>query len=340
MRYILPFTALATLAFGQTAPSITIITNAALPALDRPGYTHLVPRSMATIFGSNLSSSTMSTNPPWQKTLGGVEVHVLIDIYTPCGSANPPTALSCDITADLFYVSPTQINFVVPDISPALYGQSQLDVRVVLIRDGTRFDDFGCNQTAKNCFYGNGTFIIDAANGDFAIFEVGYDCVFSISLDHQSACGVSWDTGQFRRAALAISDLSGNLITSQNPIYQGRSISLWTTGLRGSSRSATTGLIQQANPSRVTFSYQSSGNTHTMTQTPQWAGESPQFVGLDQINLVFPTCGTTTKATAESMYDAYMSLPITIISGTSIVQTSMNLYMPLIVRVGDPECLN
>ena len=42
-----------------------------------------------------------------------------------------------------------------------------------------------------------------------------------------------------------------------------------------------------------------------MSVPPVWAGESPQFVGLDQINLNFPKC-IGTVATVEQRYDAFI----------------------------------
>ncbi len=248
---------------------------------------------MATIFGSNLAAATVSTAPPWQKTLGGVEVHLVIGAYTPCATTNPPTTLDCEISADLIYVSPTQINFVIPDISVASYGQSQLYVRVVLIRDGVRYDNFGCNNAS--CIAGTGLITVDPG-GDFALFEVGYDCLYSLSQTYPDACGLSPSHGQ-------------NLITSQNPIHQEELIILWVTGLGGLSRNNASGLLQQANPTKVVFGVSQYGVFDIPTwgsQTPIWAGESPQYVGLDQINIVFPACAGP-KATIEKRYDAYMS---------------------------------
>src|SRR5213593_2816545 len=61
MRYILSFLTLATLSFGQTPPSITSVTNAALPPVDQPPSSYpvvLTPRSVATVFGDHLADAT------------------------------------------------------------------------------------------------------------------------------------------------------------------------------------------------------------------------------------------------------------------------------------------
>src|ERR1039458_2623815 len=107
MRYILLSFALVAVVFGQTAPSITSVTNSAIPSLDYPPTSiHLAPRSMATIFGTNLADTTLSTTSPGSTLLGGTEVHLADDT---CFDS------SCDLIANLIYVSPTQINFLVPD---------------------------------------------------------------------------------------------------------------------------------------------------------------------------------------------------------------------------------
>ena len=41
--------------------------------------------------------------------------------------------------ADLLYVSPTLINFVVPDVDPRFL----LNTRIVIVKNGVRFDDRG-----------------------------------------------------------------------------------------------------------------------------------------------------------------------------------------------------
>src|ERR1035437_8922976 len=97
VRPLLSFLALAVLAFGQAAPSISNVTNAAIPALDNPPNSiHLPPRSMATIFGSNLADFTASSISPWPFSQGGTEVHLADDT---CFDS------SCDLIAVLIYVS-------------------------------------------------------------------------------------------------------------------------------------------------------------------------------------------------------------------------------------------
>jgi uncharacterized protein (TIGR03437 family) len=74
----------------------------------------LNPGSMSMIFGRDLAKFVASSQPPWMKSLGGVEVHFADDNCF---------ELSCELSADLIYVSPTQINFVAPKV-PVLIGDN------------------------------------------------------------------------------------------------------------------------------------------------------------------------------------------------------------------------
>ena len=168
MRDILSLVALAVLASGQAAPSITNVTNAAIPSLDYPSTSiSRAPRSMATIFGTNLADTTLSSTSPWSSTLGGTEVHLATDA---CFDS------SCDLIASLIYVSATQINFLVPDDgSTACKNCTPIAYRIVLVRDGQRIDN------RSYILGGPGRLVIDPAyDADYnVVFQVGYDCLFS-----------------------------------------------------------------------------------------------------------------------------------------------------------------
>lgn len=323
MRYILPLLALAVSGFGQAAPSITAITNAALPALDAHLPTRLKPRSLATIFGSNLANSTASSIPPWPKSLGGTELH-LVPLFTGCGTPNPPVGVSCELIADLTYVSSTQINFVTPDVLAAAYGQNELLLKVVIVRDGLRFDSLL-------------SFYITPV-GDFVLFQVGFDCEFSLSLAHPETCGYSVSPGNNRVPIGAVTDASGRLITSQNPIHQGESISMWATGIGVLTLNPASGLLQQNNPAKITFGIMQPGlfNLNWKSPMPSWAGESPQFVGLDQINILFPPC-TGLAATTEQRYNLFISFQAPS-ADKNLGIGFAELYMPFIISSGEPTC--
>src|SRR5207302_5309271 len=138
---------------------------------------------------------------------------------------------------------------------------------------------------------------LDQSNGDsllgrgFVIFQEGYDCLFSFSLTDPSACGLSWSQGQHRAAVGAITDLSGQLITPQNPVHQGQPMTLWTTGLSGLVRDEA-GLLETTNSFVVGFGVAQDGKDIPATVSSglgyagpvgqfqalsTWAGESPQL---------------------------------------------------------------
>lgn len=299
-------------------PAITRITNAALPGMDQtPGYLRLSPNSLATIFGNGLADFAVSAPSPWPSDLGGTEVHLLFGADSNCAAAQP-NGVPCEIAVDLLYVSPSQINFLVPSISPATYGSAEVPVWIVLIRDGVRFDIFRC--TLPNCIAGPGLFWVSSqSDTDFAVFNAGYDCLFSLA---SASCGLSGDgNGQGRVAILTATDLQGNLISSSNPVRIGQPITIWATGALPTA-ALSFGISQYG----VFTSFWQAGLL--------WEGQSPQFAGLDQINLTFPSCSSTTKATAESRYDASMGF----LSASSLTDSGPVLYLAFLVEPGDPDC--
>ena len=323
--------ALVAVALGQTAPSITNITNAAIPALDFPANSvALAPGSMAIIFGTNLADFVSSAPPPWQKGLGGVEVHLAEDSCYDSG---------CELVADLIYASPTQINFVVPAVP--LYPSPNAHVwntRVVLVKNGVRFDD------RTRMLGGPGRVYIDAVYGyaDYAVFGVGYDCLYSFSLSDPGACGLSWSEGQHRAILGAVTDaISGRLITTQNPVHQGQLLTFWMTGLTGDpwfkdNATFCYGVAQTGKDLPSGEGWCQSPNSPTMPG--MWAGKSPEYPGLDQANVTFPACTNSTKAAAEKRYDVFLTFS----GNTNVSQfstgTTVRVYLPFVVNQGESDC--
>ena len=309
------------LTVGKPVLTITDVTNAALPGLDTPPSTlHVASRSMATIFGTGLADTTASSLSPWALFLGGTEVHFASD--TCFGS-------SCDLLAKLIYVSPTQINFLVPTNNST----TPVSYRLIFVRDGQRVDD-------QNYMLGGpGRIVVDPTDVADAnvVFQIGYDCLFSASLSDGTACGLSWSSGHDRVLVGAVTDaITGQLITTQNPVYQGRLVTLWMTAVAGGmTLSANTGLMTANTFSPVTFGVAQNGQDLTTTFTspvPLWVGESPQFVGLDQDNVYFPTCANAPVATTEKRYDAFLTYT------NATTNNTARIYMPFDIRPGDPDC--
>ena len=320
--------------------SLSGVSNAALPALDAPGRrARLAPRSIATVYGIGLADIEAFTASPGTKSLGGTEVHLATD---DCFDS------SCDLVADLIYVSTAQINFLVPDITltaPAAY-------RLVFVRDGQRVDEQSCAAGGTGCLILDPSGTADRS----VVFQAGYDCLYSASQSDAAACGLSWIGGQDRAPLGAITDaLTGELISSSNPVYQGRLITLWMTGLAGGvSFDTHTGLFTASAPAPIAFgvAYQGSDlTTGFMSPMPLWAGESPQFPGLDQVNVAFPGCGaasptpnvtprnictnctgTSPTGAGEKRLDAFLAYT------NSDTGTTARIYLPFSVRAGDPAC--
>lgn len=336
-RRLVVFVLFAALASGQTAPYVSKVTNAAISALDPPASVALAPRSMATIFGVQLADSVLSAAPPWQSSLGGVEVHLVassFSTYDPQQGVTGRFPATDDFIAPLIYVSPTQINFVVPDVDPS----GIWSTRLVIVKNGVRFDNL------FNSISGTGLITIYPTDYKL-IYGIGYDCLFSFSLTDSGACGLSWTQGQHRAMVGAITDAtSGQLITAQNPIHQNQLITIWLTGLVGMNRDSKTGLLQKRTPPTFAFGVAQNGKDLPGTVSPGefgeygqfvtvpslWAGESPEYMGLDQANVNFPVCTSTTKATTEKRYDAFLTYTRT--------NTTVRVYLPFVVRVGDPDC--
>ena len=253
---------------------------------------------MATIYGTNLAGRTASATSPWSTMLSGTEVHLVSDA---CSS------LSCELIASLIYVSPSQINFLVPDDNETSYAVPT-GYRIVFVQNGQRID----NRFSQGFPGYPGYLYIDSFYiADYNIvFQVGYDCLFSFSLSDPGACGLSWSQGTNRAPLGAITDAStGQLISSGNPVHQGQILTLWTTGFQGGATLSNSGLLTANTFPTIGFGVAALGKdiaSGFMSPAPFWAGESPEFVGLDQVNVAFPTCVNTSVATSEELYDAFL----------------------------------
>jgi hypothetical protein len=125
---------------------------------------------------------------------------------------------------------------------------------------------------------------------------------------------------------------------------EGQVVILWATGLGSMSINQSTGLRQQNNPTPLTLGVSQSNpargantfNFNWRTQTPIWAGESPQYVGLDQVNVQFPICNGP-AATAEQRFNAALTFTAHDNSGYPANAIAM-LYMPFLISSGEPTC--
>jgi len=88
----------------------------------------------------------------------------------------------------------------------------------------------------------------------------------------------------------AITDaVSGVQITMQNPIQPGQIVAFRGTGLHNLKFNPKDSLLEQTPIELIGQSL-----SGTIILHPSWAGESPVFPGLDQVNVVFQSCTTST----------------------------------------------
>lgn len=238
--------ALATCAHAQlsgsgNAPNYTpaSIVNA---ATQTPGP--LAPNTIATVYGTNLSWDTYAITPAdlssgsLPQSLHGVDVFV------------------GGLTTSIYYVSPTQINFLIPyELTPG-------PVTIYVARDGVRGPDVTVqlDQASPGFF---------EWNGNLAIAE------------HADLSVCASDAG---------AQAAGCLVSSEFPASPGEIIVLYAAGLGHTSPNTQSGrLVQQAAQIASLGSLQIllDGNP-VPSQNVLYAGLTPGFAGLYQINLRLP----------------------------------------------------
>lgn len=188
----------------------------------------------------------------------------------------------------LLYAGPHQINFMVPHRTIDQIGR----IGSLVVRRG------GIESAPTGRF----SFMI----ADPRIFHMGFDCHHDSRVTDTTPCGLrSQPLGNALYAigvagvpafAIppakrgAITDLLGNLVTSANPARLGEWYSIWFTGLGPLAPDG-----KPVYPVRLQIGFDGSnlsggipgfspGTTFSVVLQPTFAGESPQFPGLNQIN--------------------------------------------------------
>jgi len=230
----------------------------------RGGFTTggLAVDGLATIFGSGLATGqAQASSTPWPGKLGDTEVFIC------------PLTAGCK-RGGLLYVSPTQINFQIPNV--VVGGYFNFQVRVAGVDDV---------DTASNRSWNLG---INSSSP--AIFFAGYDCLIDARYQNRDPnCGLTSQKGtalQARRGA--ITDTAGRLLTSSNPAKLGDYYTIWLTGLGEIVNGAPVDrlLYMMTNIPDSPNNYNSIG--YVQQFTPSYVGMSPEFPGLYQINFQLP----------------------------------------------------
>jgi hypothetical protein len=234
---------------GLAVPAVFVVFATSVPRLvaqtavvSAASYQDTIaPGSLATVFGSNLAQQTVTSSPAadgsYPKQLGGTTVTV--------GGTD----------ADLYYVSPSQINFVVPLVSQ--YGSLN-----VVVGSGAQTT---ATCTAKVAPTAPAVFTTDASGTGFGAILNAIDFTqppFNLTTVTQAAGQVTTIVAVF---GTGFRFAGGTAVSSQSGDVSGHVTA------------------QVSNPSGITW-----------TLPVSYAGPAPGYEGLDQINVqLMPNLDTT-----------------------------------------------
>jgi uncharacterized protein (TIGR03437 family) len=297
MKSILLLFAFLDFATGAT-PTISRIVSGGSFTLNK-----IAAGGYASIFGTSLSDQTYVSvgGAQWPQTLGQTTVMICVSI------AVPPAPESCS-SPQLLYVSPTQINVLMPQLPiPLPYGASGLGANVYVMTG------VGVGQVSSN------TLLFALLAGAADIFSVGYEC----PIDGQAAAGdlpapgtncalSSTNSGQPGIMPLrgTITDTMGRLLDSANPAAVGGYYTIWLTGLDLNAPGELLINLQGWQPPLPIPGVGANGLTQVK---PTFAGPSPQFPGMSQVNFQIPNTITGAPYNATwpcGSYSWEMSLSI------------------------------
>jgi uncharacterized protein (TIGR03437 family) len=206
-------TALLTLALfalpisAQITPKI----NSAIGSAASWGFHSIAYGSIFSIFGTNLAGNAVQAMTlPFPTQLGGTEVNV-------CAWVGPgPSDFSSCVLAPLLYVSPGQINAIMPGPPTNNTGDLHIENRTlfVLVNGNT-------SPALSPPIYQEYP----------AVYRIVYDCALPNSCTQSSAQDAAWSTSGRTIFRGAVVDLSGKLVSSLNPIRLNTDYSIYLTGL-------------------------------------------------------------------------------------------------------------
>jgi hypothetical protein len=306
------------------APHIAAVVNSADSA---PG----IPlNSFGTVYGNGLSDAIYpATVYPFPTSLGPTTAAL-------CRAVPLPTSLAgCQLLA-LTYASPTQINFIMPNATQNTPGfpSDPFQLRVTVTVGGV-IDDGA--QLSNNQTQGLSTGDVDGYSYNPRIFREGYDCfIDSRYQDYGKNCGLSWaDPPTYSADRGAITDLTGNLITSANPAHLNQYLVAWVSGL---------GPHAEKNVPATAFItniplYGYPGSSVYQSIVPQYIGES-SFPGLFQMNFQIPPSITQGYGTPDATFPAFpcgnYSWEVSLGLGIANYNGSSNLVqIPVVIKTGD-----
>jgi uncharacterized protein (TIGR03437 family) len=215
---------------GVTNPAVRVTTNVSAASYrgDR-----LAPGSIGVAFGSGLSTATQGATLPLPTNLAGTQVRI-IDVA------------GTERLAPLFFVSPTQVNYQIPDNTPV----GRVEIRVTssdgILSTGT----VEIAMTAPGIFTANSNGSGVAAANILRVHQNGAQLVEPVAM-------LAAGTNQFVSREIDLSPTDEDVF-----------LVLFGTGIRGRSSLTGVSVTIGGQPMQVTF-----------------AGEQGSFIGLDQVNV-------------------------------------------------------
>jgi uncharacterized protein (TIGR03437 family) len=292
-------------------PRITAVVNAADFA------SGVAYGSLGTIFGSGLSDKNYQlASLPLPYKLGPTEAFVCL--YGSGAQTIP--ANGCEPLQVLF-VSPAQINFLLFSAPPQKPGFGTQDLYVVVRNGGVVSEAAGTAPASR----------LPPSIVSPRIFMAGTD-------RYIDARFISPTTFQTTRGV--ISDQKGNLLNSTNPARIGQYYTIWMTGLGAFVNGKLQTALSMKFDDVPVFGYK--GSTW-FTAKLSYAGPSPQFPGVYQINFQLPPVVAEGKGSDYGSYfpcgDYSWEITLSITQQETFGTRLANpVQIPVVVKNGDIAC--
>jgi uncharacterized protein (TIGR03437 family) len=257
MKQTLRLLAILTAA-AAAAPAAQPHITAVVSAADFAGG--IAYRGLGTVFGSDLADGSYAATLPFPKRLGSTELFVCLGIIRSVEDVAGP---GCE-PLQLIYASPTQVNFLMYDNAPQKpWFADGIGLYIVARVSGALNDR---PATAPETALSN-------LNGPAPR-------VFLMQSDRYiDSRFITPTTFQTRRGA--VTDQQGHLVNSQNPARVGQYYTIWLTGLGQFTNGKTKSPLSMTYADVPVYGFKGA----TYFDAPvAFAGPSPQFPGLDQIN--------------------------------------------------------
>jgi len=291
--------------------------------------------ALGTIFGSGLSDANNPAKTiPYPLKLGTTELFMCLP-----GARSAPvvTDAGCE-PLGMTFAGPSQINFLIPAALPQKPGWGGDTFSVVARVNGVLDQDAG-TVTKTNQLFG-------LSQQHPRIFSEGFDCLIdSRYKDANNNCGLTFTVpavGIMAATRGAVTDASGNVLSSLNPARIGRYYTIWLTGLGPFNGNKPASPVDMSLANLPVNGY--SGTSFTPVAF-SYLGPSPQYLGLYQANFQMPSAvadGTGIGGYAlpfpcgDYKWEIQVDIGQAFFPGTTLANM---VQIPVVVLSGDvPNC--